>query len=208
MIQTLGLITAAYVLGSIPFGFMVGKARGVDLRRVGSGNTGTTNIYRAVGLRIALVVFALDACKGLVAARALPALVGGGDSAVQLGVDCGIAVIAGSVASVFMRFRGGKGVAVAVGIVIGLAPLATAICLMLWTVLVVIFRYVSLGSICGAIALPILVALFGSERAAADPVFYLAVTVAGLVVLSHRSNIRRLLSGTENRIGRLEERSQ
>jgi glycerol-3-phosphate acyltransferase PlsY len=206
--QTLVLLVAAYVLGSIPIGFMVGKARGVDLRRVGSGNTGTTNVYRALGLRIALMVFALDACKGLVAARLLPALAASGDSAIQLGVRCGIAVIVGSLASVFMRFRGGKGVAVAVGVFIGLVPLETAICLAIWTVLVLIFKYVSLGSICGAIALPILVAVLGSGRAAANPVFYLAVAAAGLVVLSHRSNIKRLVSGTENRIGRLKERAQ
>ena len=206
--QTLGLLVAAYLLGSVPIGFMVGKARGVDLRRVGSGNTGTTNVYRALGLRIALVVFALDACKGLVAARLLPALVSSGDSAVQLGVRLGIAVIVGSLASVFMRFRGGKGVAVAVGVFLGLVPLETAICLALWAVLVLIFKYVSLGSICGAVALPVLVAVFGSGRPAANPVFYLAVAAAALVVLTHRSNIKRLLSGTENRIGRLKERPQ
>ena len=206
--QTLGLLVAAYLLGSVPIGFMVGKARGVDLRRVGSGNTGTTNVYRALGLRIALVVFALDACKGLVAARLLPALVSSGEPAVRLGVRLGIAVIVGSLASVFMRFRGGKGVAVAVGVFIGLVPLETAICLALWAVLVLIFKYVSLGSICGAVALPVLVAVFGSGRPAANPVFYLSVAAAALVVLTHRSNIKRLLSGTENRIGRLKERPQ
>jgi len=206
--QTIGLVIAAYVLGSVPFGFLIGKARGVDLRQVGSGNIGSTNVYRALGLRIALLVFALDACKGLVATIVFPMLASAQTSSIHLGLICGIAVTLGSVAGVFMRFRGGKGVATAVGVFIGLVPLATAICLAIWIVLVVIFKYVSLGSVCGAIALPTLIALFDREGAVTNPVFYLAVAIAAVVVVRHRSNIKRLLSGKEHRIGRLEERTK
>jgi glycerol-3-phosphate acyltransferase PlsY len=208
MIQNIGLIVAAYVLGSVPIGFIIGKARGVDLRQVGSGNTGSTNVYRALGLKIALLVFALDAGKGFVAAKVFPLFAGADLSPIRLGVYCGIAVILGSIAGLFMKFRGGKGVATGVGVFLGLAPLATVICLAIWVVLVKVFKYVSLGSLCGAIALPILIAVFEMGEVGANPVFYLAVTVAGLVVLRHRSNIERLRSGTENRVGRLEERSK
>ncbi|MFH1313872.1 MAG: glycerol-3-phosphate 1-O-acyltransferase PlsY [Candidatus Eisenbacteria bacterium] len=208
MTETIGLVVAAYVLGSVPFGFMIARAGGVDLRQVGSGNIGSTNVYRALGLKIALLVFALDACKGLIATIIFPMLASARGSSVHLGLVCGIAVTLGSVAGVFMRFRGGKGVATAVGVFMGLVPLATAICLALWIVLVGVFKYVSLGSLCGAIALPILVAVFDREGTASNPVFYLSVAIAALVVVRHRSNIKRLLSGTENRIGRLEERTK
>jgi glycerol-3-phosphate acyltransferase PlsY len=207
MISIVCLTLAAYVLGSVPFGFIVGKARGIDLRQVGSGNIGTTNVYRAFGLKVALAVFALDLCKGLVATRIFPAIMSADVPLIYLSFTYGIAVIVGGVASVFMRFRGGKGVATAVGVFMGLVPLATVICLGMWAVLVAVFRYVSLGSICGAIALPVLVAVLKKGNLARNPVFYLAIAVAAVVVARHRSNIKRLLEGTENRVGRLEERT-
>ena len=193
------------MLGSIPFGLIAARTRGVDLTRIGSGNIGTTNVYRALGLRIALLVFILDVLKGLIATKVLPAVWTVEASPIDPRVIGGIAVIIGSVASVFMRFRGGKGVATAVGVFLGLAPLATVICLGIWAVLVAVFKYVSVGSICGATALPILMALISRSNPVADPAFYLAVIVAVVVIIRHKANIRRLLDGTEQQIGRLKE---
>lgn len=205
MLEIVGLALAAYLIGSIPFGFVVGKARGVDLRTVGSGNFGATNVYRAFNFRLAILVFVLDLAKGFVGTRVLPLLWAVDTNIMNMGwvrFICGLSVIAGSVAGIYLRFRGGKGVATSVGVFLGLTPLATAICLCIWGALFARFRYVSLGSIIGAVCLPVLVAIMGRGTFARDPVFYLALLVAMIVIIRHRSNIKRLMDGTENRIGR------
>jgi glycerol-3-phosphate acyltransferase PlsY len=202
MLDIIGLAALAYLVGSIPIGFLVGRARGVDLRTIGSGNVGATNVYRAFGFRVAIFVFILDVSKGFVCAGVLP-LVWTPDvlPIAYVRIICGIAAILGSIATVFLRFRGGKGVATAVGVFLGLEPLATAVCLGIWVLLFWRYRYVSLGSIVGAAALPVLIALLNPADRLSNPAFYLALLVAALVILRHRSNIGRLLRGTENRIG-------
>jgi glycerol-3-phosphate acyltransferase PlsY len=202
MLATVGSAAIAYLLGSVPFGFLVGRARGVDLRRTGSGNIGATNIYRVLGLKIALAVFALDAGKGLAATRLIPLAHPQGAGADYLPLICGAAAVAGSVASIFMGLRGGKGVATGAGVFLGLAPLPTAICLGIWAVLVAAFKYVSVGSMAAAVALPALLATFNRTGFTTDPVFYLGLVVAVLVVARHRTNIRRLAGGTEHRVAR------
>lgn len=202
MLHPVLLTVAAYLLGSVPFGFLVGKARGVDLRRVGSGNIGSTNIYRALGLRVALLVFLLDAGKGVAATRVLPAISAGDLDVALLRLICGLGVVAGSVASVFMRFKGGKGVATGAGVFLGLAPLAAAICIAVWAALVAAFKYVSLGSLAAAALLPALVALLDRSGYSRNPVFYLALVVACVVIVRHRSNIARLLGRREHKVGR------
>jgi glycerol-3-phosphate acyltransferase PlsY len=202
MLRMVALAVAAYLLGSIPFGFVIARARGVDLRRVGSGNIGSTNIYRALGFGIALAVFALDAAKGLLATRAMPLAVPEAHRYAWAGLVLGLAVMLGSISSIFMRFRGGKGVATGAGVFLGLAPLATVICIGAWAGIVAVWKYVSLGSLAAAAALPILVAAFDGSDFARDPVFYLAIAVTVLVFARHRSNLRRLLAGTENKVGR------
>ncbi len=193
-------IALSYLLGSVPIGYLYARAQGVDLRKIGSGNTGATNVYRAFGKKApAITIFWLDVGKGLVA-TALFARLGGGWE--YTAIACGLAAIAGNLASVFMKFKGGKGVATAVGAFLGLAPIPTLICLGIWGALFAAFRYVSLGSIAGAVALPVFVWLFGRAGWRSDPVFYFALLVALIVVITHRSNIRRLIAGTENRIGR------
>jgi acyl phosphate:glycerol-3-phosphate acyltransferase len=192
----------AYVVGSVPFGFLVGKARGVDLRTVGSGNIGSTNIYRALGLRMALLVFALDAGKGLVATRLVAMLGEGPLDVAYTRIIAGLAVIVGSVASVFMRFRGGKGVATGAGVFLGLEPAATGIAIALWAGLVAAFNIVSVGSLAAAVALPLLIAALSGGGTARNPAFYLSLVVAAVVIVSHRSNIRRLVKGQEKRVGR------
>lgn len=202
MIRLVLVAVVAYLVGSIPFGFLVGRVRGIDLRTVGSGNVGSTNIYRALGLRVALMVFALDAGKGLVGARLVPLLGAGALSPVYVRFVGALAVILGSVASVFMRFRGGKGVATGAGAFLGVEPLATVIAIALWAALVAISKIVSVGSLAAAAALPFLVAGLSAAGASHNPVFYLALVVAALVFVSHRSNIARLLRGEEKRVGR------
>jgi glycerol-3-phosphate acyltransferase PlsY len=202
MIGIIGPALAAYLIGSIPFGLVIARARGVDLRTIGSGNFGATNVYRAFGIRLAILVFILDLAKGVIGTRVIPLL-----WEADIGTDwmrfiCGMSVIAGSVASIYIRFRGGKGVASSVGVFLGLTPVVTAICLGIWGVLFARFRYVSLGSVVGAVALPVLIAVLGRQTFLRDPVFYLAVMAALIVAIRHRSNIRRLMDGTENRIGR------
>jgi glycerol-3-phosphate acyltransferase PlsY len=202
MIRLALMALVAYLVGSMPFGFMIGRARGVDLRTTGSGNIGSTNIYRALGLRMAILVFALDAGKGLVATRLVAMLAGGALDAVYVRFIAALAVILGSMASVFMRFRGGKGVATGAGVFLGLEPLATVIAIALWAGLVAVFKIVSVGSLAAAAALPLLVAALGSEGSGRNPVFYLSLAVAVLVFASHRSNIGRLIQGKEKRVGR------
>ncbi len=205
-VEAIVSVGIAYLVGSIPFGFIVARARGIDLRKVGSGNVGATNVFRALGLRVALGVFALDVAKGFAGTR-LVSMIGTRSWQVStLTLLCGLAVILGAVASIFLRLRGGKGVASGVGVFLGLNPAATGICLAIWAIVVAVSRYVSLGSICGAVALPILVGLLGSKQASQDPVFYLALAVAAIVIIRHRANIRRLARGTENKIALGENR--
>jgi len=199
--EIVGAILLSYILGSIPFGYVIGRLKGVDLRAIGSGNIGTTNVYRALGLRYALCVFVLDSTKGLTATTLLSSLAR--EEAAYAPIICGLAVIAGSVASLFMRFRGGKGVATAVGVFIGLAPIATIVSIAVWAIVVGLTRYVSLGSITAAICLPILIHLLGSSYTVTQPTLYLSLCVAAIVIIRHRSNIGRLINGTEHKIGRL-----
>jgi glycerol-3-phosphate acyltransferase PlsY len=204
---TILAIVLSYLLGSVPFGHLYASARGVDLRKIGSGNTGATNVYRAFGKAPAVGVFGLDVAKGLAATLLLARMgevwLGGGWE--YTGIACGLAAIAGHVASIFMRFKGGKGVATAVGVFLGLAPLATVICLGIWAVLFAAFRYVSLGSVVGAVALPVMMWLLDRAAVGRDPVFYFALFVAVIVIVTHRSNIGRLLRGKEHKIGKPRE---
>jgi glycerol-3-phosphate acyltransferase PlsY len=202
--QLVLVIIIAYLLGSIPFGFLIGRARGVDLRKVGSRNIGSTNIYRALGLKTALVVFALDAGKGFIGTRLVSELGAGALDVAYVRLIAALAVILGSVASIFMRFKGGKGVATGAGVFLGLEPLAAALSIAIWAGLVAVFKIVSVGSLAAAVALPVLVAALGGGSSR-NPGFYLALAVAALVFFSHRSNIRRLVEGKENRVGRPRE---
>jgi acyl phosphate:glycerol-3-phosphate acyltransferase len=184
----------SYFLGSIPTSLLVGKAaKGIDLRLVGSKNLGATNLYRTLGWRYAIPVALFDAAKGAIPVLWFGPLAGGGR---WTPLVLGAAAVVGHVFSIFARFRGGKGVATAAGVVLGLAPWAVLLCLVLWAIVVWLTGYVSLGSIIGAAALPI-VAYF-VHPAGRDSIWVLAV-LALFVIVMHRANIQRLLAGTENR---------
>ena len=193
------VVVGAYLLGSIPFGYVLPRLlRGEDVRTRGSGNVGASNVWRVYGRSLGVPVALLDVAKGFV-----PALVGlevGGD---WVGVLAGAAAMIGHARPVFLGFgKGGKMVATAGGVAFALAPLVAAICLVLWLVVFALFRYASLASMVTASALPLLCLAFGSSW---PIVGFTALAAVGVVVL-HRHNLRRLLAGTEPRFSRAEAR--
>jgi len=207
--ETVLALALSYVLGSIPTGAIAGRLRGVDLRKVGSGNLGFTNALRALGPRFAVPVLVVDVAKGTAAVLAAGAIAGTASPLGPTGVRlaCGLAAIVGHVWSVFARFRGGRGVATACGVFLALSPIAAASCIAVWGLVVAATRYVSLGSIVALALLPFAVTaearLTKPPQAAALAVA--ATLVALLVVVKHRPNMKRLLAGTEHRLGRSRE---
>ena len=191
------LLTASYLLGSVPFGLLVARSRGIDIRKVGSGNIGATNVLRSVGKSWGILVFVLDFLKGL-----LPALLAGPIShhaVADAGLYCGVAAIAGHNWPVWLGFKGGKGVATSAGVLAGAAPLTILPGVGAWVVVLLASRYVSLASILAALVVAASAWIFYGDH----PVLAgLLTLLAALVVLRHKSNIRRLLRGEENRFQR------
>ncbi|HEX7335602.1 MAG TPA: glycerol-3-phosphate 1-O-acyltransferase PlsY [Gemmatimonadales bacterium] len=198
MAESLLWLLASYLLGAIPTSHLVSRtfAR-IDLRQHGSGNLGATNLYRVLGWKYAVPVALFDIAKG-----AIPVLVFAprGSSSPLFPLACGAAAIAGHVFSVFVGFKGGKGVATAAGVMVGLTPLALGVAAVVWAVLVRLTGYVSLGSIAAAAVLPVAVYCF--EGPVEPAVLWVTIAIAAGVILLHRRNIQRLLKGTENRFGR------
>ena len=185
------LIAASYLLGSIPTGLLLGKLYGIDVRKEGSGNIGATNLYRIVGRKVGVMTLVGDCVKGMlpvlaVKYSALP---------FEYAAWVGLAAFCGHVFSIFLRFRGGKGVATALGVFLALSPLAVVVAVGVFVVLMLIWRYVSLGSITAAAVMPLAVWALGEGRVT------IAVTmlIAVVVIIRHSKNIKRLLDGTENR---------
>ncbi|HNR93589.1 MAG TPA: glycerol-3-phosphate 1-O-acyltransferase PlsY [Kiritimatiellia bacterium] len=192
-LSVLAAAAGSYLLGSVPFGLLLARARGVDIRSVGSGNIGATNVFRAVGKGPGLLTFFLDFLKGL-----LPVLAAGHwlapDTAAP--ILCGCAAIAGHIWTVFAQFRGGKGVATGAGVVVGIAWEAVIIGLICWIIVFALTRYVSLASIITAGSVGISGWILYPGRRLVPATLTL---LAALVIVRHRSNIVRLLKGTENR---------
>lgn len=185
------VLAGAYLLGSIPTGLLLGKAYGIDVRKEGSGNIGATNLYRTVGRKVGVMTLVGDCLKGM-----LPVLaVKYSSLPVEYAAWVGLAAFCGHVFSVFLRFRGGKGVATALGVFLALSPLAVAIAVGVFVVLMLVWRYVSLGSIAAAAVMPIAVWALGEGRV----VGVVTMIVAVIVIIRHFENIKRLVAGTENR---------
>jgi glycerol-3-phosphate acyltransferase PlsY len=185
---------AGYLLGSIPFALLVARrVGGVDVRFAGSGNVGAANVLRTTNRQAALIVVLLDLAKGS-AAVWMAAALGAGDAG---RAATGLAAVLGHIYPVWLRFRGGKGVAVTCGAFTVLAPLATGIAVVLFTGIIWITRYVSLGSLTAVLALPPLIDATGG----APVLVQAAAAVAAVIVFRHRGNLRRLVSGTERRLG-------
>jgi acyl phosphate:glycerol-3-phosphate acyltransferase len=191
-------LLASYLAGSIPTSYLVSRTfANIDLRQHGSGNLGATNLYRVLGWRYAVPVALFDIAKGAVPVLVFAPQV---SSSQLFALACGVAAILGHVFSVFVRFRGGKGVATAAGVMLGLTPIALGIAAAVWAVVLFLTGYVSLASISAAAVLPLAVYLL--ERSANSQLLWVDVLIAAGVIFLHRRNIERLLKGTENRFGR------
>ncbi|MDO9535777.1 MAG: glycerol-3-phosphate 1-O-acyltransferase PlsY [Bacillota bacterium] len=192
--MTVFLILVSYLLGSISFGYLVAKRiKGVDIRKLGSGNTGATNISRVIGTKYAVLVLILDALKGL-AAILLSSYLSGAMLVILL---CGLAVIAGHNWPVFFAFKGGRGGATTLGVFMGLAPAATTVVFTIFILVIIITRYVSLGTIIAAISIP--VSMFILHYPTGYIIFGLAVCL--ILIWKHIPNIKRLIKGKESKWG-------
>lgn len=196
-------ICASYLAGSLPIGLLIGRLRGVDLRCEGSGNIGATNAGRVLGRPWFFVVFVLDFAKGLVPPLLARRLGGAGLAPELLGLLCGVAAVVGHVFPVFLRFRGGKGVATAAGVFFALAWAPALCALVAWNVVFRTTRLVSLASLASAVILPLASFLLPriSRLTIDDRVQWATLLVGVLIVVRHKSNIGRLLRGEEPRTG-------
>ena len=185
------LIAGAYLLGSIPTGLLLGKLYGIDVRKEGSGNIGATNLYRTVGRKVGIYTLIGDCLKGLLPVLAVKFAALPSDYAAWVG----LAAFCGHVFSVFLKFKGGKGVATALGVFLALSPPAVGIAIAVFILLMVIWRYVSLGSVTAAAAMPIAVWALGGSRT----LNIVTMLIAVIVIVRHADNIKRLVAGTENR---------
>ena len=198
MIHPVAGLVVAYLAGSIPAAYIAGRMHGVDLRTVGSGNLGATNVVRTLGKKVGIPVYIVDTLKGLLPVLLLPAATGQPIQGLWH-IAFGLAAILGHVKPVFLLFRGGgKGVATAGGVFLGLATVPTLIAFGLFGLVLKLSGYVSLGSLTAAAVLPVAIAV----RSGITPVFWVSVVVAMFVFWTHRANIGRLRRGEEHRFGR------
>ena len=191
MTTTVLIIAGAYLLGSIPTGLLLGKLYGIDVRQEGSGNIGATNLYRTVGRKVGILTLIGDCLKGF-----LPVILAwklGFSEPVQAWI--GLAAFCGHVFSVFLLFKGGKGVATALGVYLALAPLAVLGALAVFVILVAMFRFISLGSIIAAAVMPIII-LF---RPHSSELLIATALISMIVIIKHHTNISRLIAGTESK---------
>jgi glycerol-3-phosphate acyltransferase PlsY len=209
-------IVAAYLLGSIPFGLLIARAHGKDLRSIGSGNIGATNVARALGRKWAYVCFGLDVLKGAVPmlatlplTRTLSTQSQAGKAVVLwLWLAVGCAAILGHIFPIYLKFKGGKGVSTSFGVALGLWPYFTICALFaiaIWAIVVLIGRYVSLASICASLSFPLALLLAISFTPDWDfgtlwPLLVVATVIPLTVIIRHRENVKRLLAGTESKI--------
>jgi len=202
-------IIAAYLLGSIPFGLLIAKAHGKDLRSIGSGNIGATNVSRALGRKWAYFCFVLDVLKGLIPMLATMFIAKPGSIlTLWLWLAVGCAAILGHIFPLYVKFKGGKGVATSFGVALGLWPYLTVCALFFavtWVVVVLIWRYVSLASIAASVTFPLVLVVAIILTPDWDfsllwPVLITSVVIPVMVIVRHRENFKRLLAGTESKI--------
>ncbi len=195
------LIPVAYLLGAVPFGLIIGRSRGVDIRTVGSKNIGATDVLRTVGKSWGILTLILDALKGLIPAALFPVLaarVFDLDTVNVMRVACGCAAVLGHNYPVYLKFKGGKGIATTAGALIGIAPLSLLCGIVTFAIVFATSRMVALGSCCAAIVIPASAWLLGRDDGILIPV---VLTLLGILAIwRHKANIKRILSGTENRI--------
>jgi len=187
------VVALAYLVGSVPFAFLLSRRRGIDLRQVGSGNVGATNVLRTSGVRTAVVAMVLDVIKGVIAVVMAQRLTGG----IGTPMAAGLASVIGHIYPVWLRFRGGKGVATAAGVFAVLTPMALGIAGAAFVIAVWITRYLSVGSVIAAVTLAIVAIVTD-----APGVIEIGSGIAALVIVQrHRANLARVVAGTERRVG-------
>lgn len=191
---TLLFMVVGYLLGTIPTGYLVARLRGVNIQEVGSGNIGATNVLRTLGWLPAALVMVFDPLKGALATL-LPTLLGASNWTVAL---AGLAAVVGNSFNVFLRLRGGKGIATSIGVFVVVDPLTSLLCVLVGLFTILVSRYVSLGSIVGMFSLPLFVIAGGNFPVSH---LFLAVCLSALTIFRHRDNVKRLLAGTERRLG-------
>jgi glycerol-3-phosphate acyltransferase PlsY len=201
------VVIGSYLLGSIPFGYLAGRIAGIDIRECGSGNVGATNVIRTLGKGYGYPVFVADFLKGfgavkvslLITTRVQPEW----NSPEMFGILAAISSVIGHSFPVWLRFKGGKGVATSAGALFGLAPVAALVGAAIWTLTFWLTRYVSVASIAAAAALPFIILITTwLSRTAGKSLFYSSVCLAAVVIWRHRSNLSRLMRGTEPRFTR------
>jgi acyl phosphate:glycerol-3-phosphate acyltransferase len=206
MIMFIVVSAGSYLLGSIPFGYLIGRIAGIDIRKVGSCNIGATNVVRVLGKRYGYAVFLLDFFKGfgavklsmLLAMRSPP----GWNSPELFGIIAAISSIVGHSYPPWLKFKGGKGVATSAGALFALTAVGGLIALGIWIVIFWLTRYVSAASITAALLLPVVILVISWRNENAKVIFYFSVCAAALVIWRHRSNLSRLMHGTEPRFTR------
>ncbi|UCE98739.1 MAG: glycerol-3-phosphate 1-O-acyltransferase PlsY [Planctomycetota bacterium] len=204
------LIMGAYLLGSVPFALIIAKAHGRDLRTIGSGNVGATNLARALGRKWAYLCFCLDVLKGLLPMLAATVALSSPPTIIQLflALAVGCAAISGHIFPIYIKFKGGKGVATSFGVALGLWPfytLCAIVAFAAWAIVVLLSRYISLASIVASVTFPIslilaIVLIPNWDFAKLWPLLSAAIVIPIMVIVRHRQNIKRLIAGTETKI--------
>jgi glycerol-3-phosphate acyltransferase PlsY len=207
MLTLVTVLVASYLLGSIPFGYLAGEIAGVDVRKAGSGNVGATNVLRVLGKPYGYAVFALDFLKGLgavkisvlIATRVRPEW----GSPEIFGIVAAASAVIGHCFPLWLKFRGGKGVATSAGALFGLMPLAMLVGVAIWILIFWLTRYVSLASVIATAALPIVIAIATRlNESYGKALFYSSLCIAAVVIWRHHSNLSRLMRGREPRFTR------
>ena len=191
MLILIGLGFFSYLLGSVPTGYLLARSKGIDIRDVGSGNIGATNVARALGKKAAIATFAGDALKGVI-----PVLIAGWlDLGMEAEAAAGLIAFLGHCFSVFLKFRGGKGVATGFGACLALAPVPALIAIALWGAIFLSTRLSSLAALAAALVLPLLIWLISEPPV----LYYFALPVIAILIYNHRENIKRLWKGKETK---------
>ncbi|MFH1288720.1 MAG: glycerol-3-phosphate 1-O-acyltransferase PlsY [bacterium] len=189
-----------YLLGSIPFAYLAGRVlKGIDIRGHGSKNIGATNVSRVLGRIPGIAVFILDFSKGLVLVLLAGYIFKSQENVLTIKILSGLLGVFGHIWTVFLSFKGGKGVAAGFGVMVGLVPKSALIVLFVWITIVMLSRYISLGSISASLLLPVFVFFIEKDKGG---LFVFTLIMSVIIICKHRGNIERLLSGTENKIGR------
>ncbi len=199
MIRFLTGIIASYLVGSVPFGLLIAKGvKGIDLRQHGSGNIGATNVFRVVGKKWGILALLLDAAKGYAGVWVAARFFAGGEVYEEL--VFGLAAIMGHSFPVWLRFKGGKGVATSLGVFLAIVPVPTLIAFGLWAAVFAVVRIISVASLSAAVMFPVLIFVLCRNQPGFGGVLSVAVLLAAFIVYTHRANVRRLLRGEEKKL--------